>query len=412
MKDKHIHHRQRPPKADGEVATLIRPQIDREYLVGTLREMLGIPSPSGYTDMIVRYVCAELKKLGLDFELTRRGAIRASVPGKRDKPNRAIVAHLDTLGAMVRELKTNGRLAIAPIGTWSARFAEGARVTIFADDHHQRGTILPLKSSGHVYNDEINTQPVSWDNLEVRVDDHCDDHRDLFDRGYRVGDYVAIDPQPEFTERGYIVSRHLDNKAGVASLLAAAKYIIDTNRPLPLDCHLLFTIFEEVGSGASGVLHQDVAEMVSIDNATPAPGQNSSEYDVTVAMMDSTGPFDYHLTQRILKLARDHSIQHGRDVFKYYRCDAASALEAGNDIRTALMCFGVDASHGYERTHIRSLTTLSQLIALYMQSPPVVARDRMELGPMRGFPKQKIEAPPEPKKRAGDPEFDSKPYDE
>lgn len=405
-------HPRKNPNPDGEVATLVKPQIDRDYLIGVLRDMLAIPSPSGFTDIIVRHVGAELTKLGLDFELTRRGAIRASVPGKRNKPNRALVAHLDTLGAMVRELKTNGRLAICPIGTWSARFAEGARVTVFSDDHHQRGTVLPLKASGHVYDDDINDQPVSWDNLEIRVDDHCDDHRDLFDRGYRVGDYVAIDPQPEFTERGYIVSRHLDNKAGVACLLAAAKYIRDANLSLPVDCHLLFTIFEEVGSGSSGVLHQDVAEMVSVDNATPAPGQNSSEYDVTIAVKDSTGPFDYHLTQRLLKLARDHSIQHGRDVFRHYRCDAASALEAGNDIRTALMCFGVDASHGYERTHIRSLVSLAQLIALYMQSPPAVARDRMELGPLRGFPKQPTDTPPEPKKRAGEPAFDSKPYDE
>jgi putative aminopeptidase FrvX len=154
----------------------------------------------------------------------------------------------------------------------------------------------------------------------------------------------------------------------------------------------LFTISEEVGSGASAVLHGDVAEMVAIDNATPAPGQNSQELGVTVAMADSTGPFDYHLTHMLLGLCRDHDIAHQRDVFRHYRCDAASAIEAGNDIRTALLCFGVDGSHGYERTHESSLVALTELLVLYMQSAPAVRRDHMEMGPMKGFPKQPLES--------------------
>lgn len=373
--------------------------IDKTYLLDTMMALLDIPSPSGYTDSVVHHVCEELERLGIDYELTRRGAIRATLPGRREKPNRALVAHLDTLGAMVQQLKPTGRLAVTPIGTWSSRFAEGARVTIFTDDKHYRGTILPIKASGHVYDSEIDAQPVRWEQVEVRVDEAVHSDKDLFDLGIRVGDFIGIDPQPEIMDNGYIASRHLDNKAGVASLLAATKAILDNKILLPLDCHLLFTIFEEVGSGASAVLHQDVAEMVSIDNATPAPGQNATERAVTVAMKDSSGPFDYHLTRKLLKLAREHDIPHGRDVLKYYRCDSASAVEAGNDIRVGLICFGVDASHGYERTHVDSLTSLSQLIAVYMQSPAAVERDRMELGPIQGFPDQPTEAPPVPEKR-------------
>jgi putative aminopeptidase FrvX len=121
--------------------------------------------------------------------------------------------------------------------------------------------------------------------------------------------------------------------------------------------------------------------------------------DVTIAAMDSSGPFDYHLTRRLVALARDHDIRHTRDVFKHYRCDAASAVEAGNDIRTALICFGVDASHGYERTHLHSLESLAQLIVLYMQADPVVQRDRMRMGGMEGFPQQPSETPPVPERR-------------
>ncbi|TVQ80744.1 MAG: osmoprotectant NAGGN system M42 family peptidase [Bradymonadales bacterium] len=367
-------------------------KVDEPYLVELLKNLLKIPSPAGYTDSIVHFVGEELRNLKIPFDVTRRGAIRADIMGKQTSPDRAIVAHLDTLGAMVRSLKENGRMSIAPIGHWSARFAEGAKATIFKDgNENSRGTILPLKASGHVFNEEIDTQPVGWDHIELRPDQEASSREDLERLGYHIGDFVAIDPDSEFNPNGYINSRHLDNKAGVALLLAAAKSIIESKIELPVDCHLLFTISEEVGSGASAVLHQDVAEMVSIDNSTPAPGQNSIEEGVTIAMMDSTGPFDYHLTHKLIKICEANEIPHARDVFRYYRCDAASAVEAGNDLRTALVCFGCDASHGYERTHIKSLSALAQLLALYMQSQPTFQRDRDPLAPLPGFSTQPVE---------------------
>ncbi len=363
-------------------------EIDGAYLLEMLKRLLEIPSPSGFTDDIVHFTGARLDELGIPFELTRRGAIRADVKGEVSSPDRAIVAHLDTLGAAVKQLKKNGRLEIVPIGTWSSRFAEGARVTIFADDAKFRGTILPLKASGHTFNQEVDSQPVTWEQLEIRVDELVSNRSDLERLGINVGDFVAIDSVPEFCENGFINSRHLDNKAGVASSLAATKAVVDSGARLPLDCHLLFTITEEIGSGASAVLHQDVAEMLSIDNATPAPGQNSKELGVTIAMKDEAGPFDYHLTHKLLRLCRAHAIPHQRDVFRYYRCDSASAIEAGNDIRCALVCFGADSSHGYERTHLDSLRSLAELLTVYMQSDPTFRRDRNTLGPMEGFPRQ------------------------
>jgi peptidase M42 family hydrolase len=293
---------------------------------------------------------------------------------------------------MVKNLKDNGRLEIVPIGYWSARMAEGARVTIYSDGPRTfRGSVLPLKASGHVYNNEIDTQPVAWTNVEVRLDEITHGKADLVTLGLNVGDYISVDPCPEFTDSGFIVSRHLDDKAGVACALAAAKAVNESNVRIPVDCHLLFTISEEVGVGASHILHGDVAEMVSIDNGTIAPGQNTSEFGVTIAMQDSSGPFDWHLTHKLIDLCRAHGIEHSRDVFRYYRSDAASALEAGNDIRTSLICFACDASHGYERTHIRSLEALAELLALYMQSDPLFKRDSKAMGPIGDFPDPQLQ---------------------
>lgn len=361
--------------------------IERPYLSRILSEALAIPSPTGLTDDIVRYVCQQLSELDIDFELTRRGAIRATLHGRRKSPDRAIAAHLDTLGAMVTRLKPNGRPAVAPIGTWPARSAEGARVTVFADHgKHFRGSLLPLKASGHVYNEEVDQQPAHWDNLELRLDEVVADRDGLAALGIQPGDFIAVDPQTELLDNGFWVSRFLDDKAGVAAVLAAAKAVVQSEVELPMDVHLLFTITEETGVGASHGLHGDVAELIAVDNGTIAPDQNTSEYGATIAMQDSSGPFDYYLSRRLTTLCDSFGIEHSRDVFRHYRSDAAAALEAGNDIRTALVCFALDSSHGYERTHRDSIEAVASLLALYMQTDTLFERDAQAMGPLKDFP--------------------------
>ncbi|WP_417691716.1 osmoprotectant NAGGN system M42 family peptidase [Roseibium sp.] len=362
--------------------------IDVDYLSQTLKNLLAIPSPTGFTDEIARHVCKELDRLGVFYELTRRGAIRAKLPGKSPKPARAIVSHLDTLGAQVKSLKPNGRLELVPIGTWSARFAEGARASIFTESGAFTGTILPLKASGHTYNDEIDNLPIGWNYVELRIDAYARNDDDLHKLGVEVGDIVAIDPQPEFLDNGFIVSRHLDNKAGVAVMLSALKAFLDEDVQPTVDMFWLFTIAEETGHGASSILTPEIASLVAIDNGTSAPGQQSEEFGVTISMGDETGPFDYHLTRKIAQLCRENAIKHQKDVFRYYRSDAASAVEAGADVRTALITFGVDASHGYERIHMHALRSLAELVSVYGTSSVEIQRDAREFSSLKGFTNQ------------------------
>jgi peptidase M42 family hydrolase len=307
-------------------------KIDTEYLAGRLKTLLSIDSPSGYTDEAVWDCCRELDRLGYSFELTRRGAIRAWRNGASARPARAVVAHLDTLGAQVKSLKANGRLELVPIGHWSARFGEGARCTIYSEKGAYRGTILPLKASGHTFNEEVDTQPSGWQHVELRVDALTQSPDDLEFLGIAIGDIVAVDPMPEFLDNGFIVSRHLDNKAGVASMFAAMEALARDQVTPTVDTYFLLTISEEVGVGASSILLPNVSSMLSIDNGTTAPGQNSREFGVTISMADQTGPFDWHLTRKLVRLCREQEISFQRDVFRYYRSDSASAIEAGRDI--------------------------------------------------------------------------------
>ena len=380
-------------------------EIDVDFLKEVVVELANIPSPSGRTDHIVQYVGERLQSLGIDFSITRRGAILACLEGEQEGMDRAVTCHVDTIGMMVKRLKDNGRLEVSPVGTHSARFAEGADVRIFVDDlqHQYTGTVLPLKASGHRYDVEVDTQGVGWQHVEVRVDAPVSSAEDLAALGIQVGDFVAMDANPVHTWSGFVRSRHLDDKAGVAAVLAAFKAVKESGVPLPVTAHLLVTITEEVGHGASSGLDEEVAEMVSVDNGVVAPGQASREDCVNVAMRDSSGPFDYHLTRRLISLAQEHEILHTRDVFDFYRSDLAAAVEAGAETRTALLGIGVDASHGHERTHLDGMRRTAELLAVYLQTPLTFEQwDVHRAGHLKDFPSLAVQPADEVGPREGD----------
>ncbi|MCV7357240.1 osmoprotectant NAGGN system M42 family peptidase [Mycolicibacterium fluoranthenivorans] len=374
------------------------PEATRAWMIDTLLGLLQTPSPSGRTDAVMQLIGDVLDDLGVPFTLTRRGALTAELPGESKTIDRAVVVHADTIGCMVRDLKDNGRLELIPVGTFSARFATGARVRIFTDDPEEffTGTVMPLKASGHAFGDEIDTQLTDWPNVEVRIDRKVATRADLERLGFNVGDFVALIAAPELTADGFIVSRHLDGKAGVAVALALAKTVAEDRIVLPHKTTIMVTITEEVGHGASHGLPPDVAELVSVDNAVCAPGQHSIEDGVTIPMADLHGPFDYHLTRKLCRLADERRIPYARDVFRFYRSDAAAAIEAGANTRAALVGFGLDGSHGWERTHLDSLEAVYNLLYAWLQTPLTFAKwDAKPSGKLRDFPSSKQPAPTE-----------------
>ncbi len=347
------------------------PAIDTQYLLQQLAAMLAIPSPSGFTDEVVHYVAEELARLGIEVHITRRGTVVGHMAGQNARPARAVANHLDTIGAMVKAIKPNGRLQLTPLGTWSSRFAEGGKVTVFTRNGAYRGQVLPILASGHAFNERVDLLEISWDAVELRLNEDVFTAEETEALGIRPGDTVAFDPDPEFCANGYLLSRHLDDKAGAAALLAALKYLRDQAITPSQDLYALFTVTEEVGTGASSSLPPEVEELVGIDIGPVAAGQNAREKGVTLCALDTSGPFDRHLTRHLRELCRRDGIAHQMDVYRYYYSDANAALMAGHDVRDALITFGTDATHGYERTHLDSLESVARLVVSYAQSPPV-----------------------------------------
>ncbi|MGA9574614.1 MAG: osmoprotectant NAGGN system M42 family peptidase [Lysobacterales bacterium] len=349
--------------------------IKPDRIKKTLLDLLAIPSPCGLTDEAVHYISGVLEDMGIRHDLTRRGTIRALLPGKETDPARAIVTHVDTIGAMVRFINENGRLQVAPIGHWSSRFAEGVRVTVFGNKGAYRGCLLPCVEWGVSRDEGVDSVPQDWDHVELRLEEAVFSAEDVLRLGVEVGSFIALDSHPEVLDNGYIVGRNLDNKAGTAAVLEVLQHLTEEGIQVSHDTHVLFTITETIGSGMGGAVLPEVSELLTVDFASVNSHDKTPFKKVTLASGDASGPYDFHLTAHLREIAERENIPLQQKYLKAFHSDAAAALVAGHDVRTAVIAYAGDASHCVERTHIESLNNMAQLLVSYATSPPTFARD-------------------------------------
>lgn len=343
--------------------------FDVDRIVDFLAGLLNIPSPTGYSAEAIAYVEKAFTVLeipGLTLERHPKGALIVTWPGEQYDTPRGLTAHVDTLGLMVKEIKDNGRLKLTQLGNfmWNAVEFEGVTIQT-ASGQRYRGTVVPLKSSVHIYR-EAGDEPRKADTMEVRLDARVKSAEDTRALGIEVGDFVFIDPRVEITDTGFIRSRHLDDKAGVAVIYGAFLALWAAGlRPAQTVTALLAT-YEEVGHGAVVGFPPDLAELVSVDMAAVGPGQNSDEFSVGICIKDSGGPYHFDLTRRLRMLAEQSSIPYKTDIYPFYGSDGEAYWSAGGGAQVALIGPGVESSHAYERTHQDSVIHSAHLVAQYM----------------------------------------------
>ena len=345
------------------------PPIEINYLIQLLLDLLNTPSPTGYSDQAIQLVERALGEFPfLEIAHTRKGAVVATWAGKSSEAPRAITAHVDTLGAMVKEIKSGGRLKLTRIGGFAWNTVEGEGCTIFASAGEPlRGSILLTRASGHVHGAQVGDLKREDDNMEVRLDARTASGDETRKLGVNVGDFVAFDPRVEVTN-GFVRSRHLDDKACVSCLLAAIKAIHAAGLQPAQTTTFHFSNYEEVGHGAASGFPAGLAELVSVDMAAVGEGQTSDEFHATLCVKDSGGPYHHGLSQKLRRLAEEHDIKYKVDIYPYYGSDGEAYWRAGGDVAVALIGPGVDASHNYERTHEEALLATAQWIVAYLLS--------------------------------------------
>ncbi|MDO9302304.1 MAG: M42 family metallopeptidase [Anaerolineales bacterium] len=345
------------------------PSIDTTHFTTFLVDLLNIPSPTGFAEPAIDFVEKELSKYKqLQLSHTRKGALVAKWLVESNLPPVALTAHVDTLGAVVKEIKSNGRLKLSRIGgiQWNTVETEGVWI-ITSKGEKIRGSVLIDTASGHIYSGAEGETPRNDAHMEVRLDARTSSEKETRELGINIGDCVAFDPRVEVIN-GFIRSRFLDDKACVANLAAAIKSMVEAGQGPVRSAYFLISNYEEVGHGAAAGIPSDVAELVTVDMAVVGDGQQSDEFHATLCIKDSGGPYHEGLNKKLRAIAEQHNIPYKTDVYPFYGSDGEAFWRAGGDVALSLIGPGIDASHNYERAHMDGLNATTNWIMAYLLS--------------------------------------------
>ena len=335
-----------------------------EYVLSMLKKLMACHSPSGFTGPVAALAAAEFRSLGFPARLTKKGCVLAELGGEGNPL--ALSAHIDTLGGMVAEIKSNGRLRLTRIGGLQANNVEAENCVI-----HTRfgktfsGTMQLNQPSAHT-NEKYAESKRDFEGMEVVIDEDTDSREATEALGIAVGDFVCFDPRTVITETGYLKSRFLDDKLSAAILFGIAREIKDGALKPRRKVYACLTVYEEVGHGCSAIVPEDVAELLCVDMGCVGEGLGCNERKVSICAKDSCGPYDYDMTTALIRIAKEQNLAYAVDVYPHYCSDADAALSAGRDLRHALIGPGVYASHGYERSHLEGVENTLALIRGYL----------------------------------------------
>ena len=337
-----------------------------DYITETFKKLTAIDGPSGFTKNSSDFCLNEFKSLGYDAKKTNKGGVFVSLGGKDKENGLLLSAHLDTLGGIVKSIKSNGRLRISPVGGFNANNVEAENVKVYTRDGKVfTGTIQLDNASLHV-NKNYDSTSRTFDTVEVVLDTFSTSKEETLKDGINVGDFVCADPKTVITETGFVKSRFIDDKMSVAVLLGLAKYLKENNIVPERAIYVHCTVYEEVGHGASANVPEGVTEMLAVDMGCVGDGLTCTERQVSICAKDSNGPYNYDMTTKLVNLAKENNLDYAVDIYPMYGSDCSAALASGNDLRHALVGTGVYASHGYERTHIDGIRNTFELVKAFV----------------------------------------------
>ncbi len=338
-----------------------------EYAWEKTETLLSIDSPSGYTAKAAVWVKEAFEKLGFSAQITTKGGVLIDLGGENCTDGLLLEAHADTLGAMVAQIKGNGRLKLTPLGGMNPNNGEAENVWVYTRSGKViDGTCQLCNASVHV-NGDYSAAKRDWNTVEVVLDEDVSGADDAKKLGIEVGDIVCFEPRTRRTASGYLKSRFLDDKLSVGILLGFAKYLSDNAIVPSRKTWVHVTVYEEVGHGGSASVPAGITEAISVDMGCVGDGLGCTEKMVSICAKDSGGPYSYEVVGKLIDAAKKTKADYAVDVYPYYGSDVEATLRSGVDIRHGLIGAGVYASHGYERSHIDGVYNTLKVLCGYLE---------------------------------------------
>lgn len=234
-----------------------------------IQQLSGIAAPSGNEDRLTVAVERYAAQRGWQAETDRLGQVIISTGAEDAAVDVMLVAHLDEIGLVVRDIEPNGWLRVHRLGGVPERILPGLRLVV-----HTCGGDLPAvvgTKSHHLTQTE--EKYVAQPATDLYVDLGLTTEAEVRAAGVRIGDPITYAPTWDELTEGRFTGKALDNRVGVAAMLRVL-HALEKETP-SARVHVVFSCLEEFNLQgpltAAKRFQPDIALVVDIVPATDTP---------------------------------------------------------------------------------------------------------------------------------------------
>jgi tetrahedral aminopeptidase len=212
-----------------------------ESRIEFLRRLIASPSPSGFEQPIQEVIRTEISHYTDVVRTDVHGNVIASL-NPEGSPRVMLTAHCDELGFIIRYIDEQGFLYFAPIGGFDPSTLPGERVYV----HTSNGPLLGVIGSKavHLMDSEERSQAPKLKNMWIDIGVS---NRDEAQQLVPLGSVATRAAQLEILHGELVVSRALDNKSGVFSIVEAIRRLHEQRHILKASVNFVSTVQEETG---------------------------------------------------------------------------------------------------------------------------------------------------------------------
>ena len=334
-----------------------------------LAELAALHSPSGVEDAIDGYLTERLRAYG-DPQLDAAGNVVLRIPGREPGPLRAVLAHKDEIGAMVKRVEEHGRLRVGKLGgSFPWVWGEGPVEVLGRSE-----TVSGVLSFGARHVSAESAQREQQDSTGVRWRDAWVETKLDADAlavagvtpGCRLVPATARKAPHRLGPDGeYVACYAIDDKGAVAGLLALAERLRSPRHPT----ELVFTAREEIGChGAKWYATRTRVEALVAFEVTPVAEEYGVEAgpDPVLVVADSNGPLDDVLGAELEAAAAAAGITMRHASLASFGSDASGVLASGMVARAACLAFATENTHGYEIAHLDGIEACVRVLETWL----------------------------------------------
>ena len=341
-----------------------------ETCVSVLRRMIASPSPSGFEQPVQQVIRDDIKQYTDEIRTDVHGNVIATL-NTNAHPRVMLTAHCDEIGFLVRYIDSDGFLYFAPIGGFDPSTLPGNRVEISTPNGPVLG-VIGRKPIHQLSSDERNSAPKLTDMwIDIGVA-----NKEEAQQLVPLGSVVTRAAQLEPLRGDLIVSRALDDKAGVFTLLETMRRLHEQREKLEASVYFVSAVQEEVGSrGAQTSAYSIdplIAIAVDVTYTSDHPGTSKSEIgDVKLnggPVITIGGHVNPRVYQLLVKTANDAGIAWQLDAqaaSTYTDTDMLQVARSG--VATGLVSIPCRYLHtGSEIVSLRDIDQVADLLTRFI----------------------------------------------